>query len=201
MRSYTAVLLSLAASALAYQITSPNANSDWTSTGPNSVSWEKVSTDASNFTLLLTNTDRSVLADNNQVLVALVDGNAGSLAVPSPSNGFPVGGTFRLNFVKSTQEMSTIYAQSDEFNITQSTASTSGSSIASGASTGTASRTTMTASATSGSSTGTSSGAGGLNPATSDSSTSPTQSSAALPGAGVQTGLIGLIAMVGAFLA
>ncbi|KZT29345.1 hypothetical protein NEOLEDRAFT_1056485 [Neolentinus lepideus HHB14362 ss-1] len=135
MRSYTAVLLSLAASALAYQITSPNANSPWTSTGPNTVTWQRVSTDASNFTLLLTNTDRTVLPDNNQVLVAVVPGDAGSLAVPEPSNGFPVGSSFRLNLVKDPQDVNTIYAQSDEFNIVQSSSTTSASSTVSSSST------------------------------------------------------------------
>ncbi|EPQ59019.1 hypothetical protein GLOTRDRAFT_70135 [Gloeophyllum trabeum ATCC 11539] len=202
MHSYSAIFLSLVASALAYQVTSPNAQEGWTSAGPNTVSWQRVDTDPSNFTLVLTNEDRNVLPSNNQVLIALVDGTTGSTTVPPPSNGFPVGGTFRLNFVKDAQDLNSILAQSSEFNITKSTTSSSGTSTATGTTGGTSSRSGSTMTISNGAS-GTSgaTGAGGLNPTTSDTTTSPTSSSAALPGAGVTTGFLGLVALVGAFMA
>lgn len=54
MRSVFAVL-SLAASALAYSISQPSSSENWTTSGPNVVVWERVDTDATNFTLVLVN--------------------------------------------------------------------------------------------------------------------------------------------------
>lgn len=59
MRSI-AVLLALAASALAYQVTEPDSVTGWTTAGSNVVSWDKVSTDAANFTIVLVNQVREL---------------------------------------------------------------------------------------------------------------------------------------------
>ena len=48
-------LAALAASALAYQVTEPSQTQGWTTVGPNVVTWDRVSTDTTNFTLVLTN--------------------------------------------------------------------------------------------------------------------------------------------------
>jgi len=47
--------LLLAAPALAYTITSPGLDANWTSTGPNTLTWQRVSTDASTFAVILVN--------------------------------------------------------------------------------------------------------------------------------------------------
>ncbi|KDQ64310.1 hypothetical protein JAAARDRAFT_118210 [Jaapia argillacea MUCL 33604] len=125
MRSTSFVaVLSFAASALAYQVTFPTATQGWTVTGPNMLTWNRVSTDPTNFTALLTNQDRSILP-TDEVLVAFVDGTTGSVTVNAPSNSFPIGSGFQVNLVQDTTHLSTIYAQSNQFNITQSTASVS----------------------------------------------------------------------------
>ncbi|KAF9453050.1 hypothetical protein P691DRAFT_802431 [Macrolepiota fuliginosa MF-IS2] len=38
-------------------------------------------------------------------------------SVNPPSGGWPTGASFRVNLVKSVEEQSTIYAQSNEFSI------------------------------------------------------------------------------------
>lgn len=58
MRSFTATTLSTLALALcasAFQVTQPSQNSGWTSTGTNTLAWSRVSTDSTNFTVVLTN--------------------------------------------------------------------------------------------------------------------------------------------------
>ncbi|KAH9985216.1 Ser-Thr-rich glycosyl-phosphatidyl-inositol-anchored membrane family-domain-containing protein, partial [Russula compacta] len=117
-------LISLVASACAYQITSPNNVSGWTTGGPNTLAWQRVDTDPTNFTLLLVNQDKSALPTGQEILVAQVDGTTGSLTVPAPSSGFPVGSGYQVNFVKDPQDLNTILAQSNQFNITSSTGTT-----------------------------------------------------------------------------
>ena len=50
-----ATVLSLVASALAYAVSKPGTGDNWTTTGPNVVNWSRVSTDAQNFTIVLSN--------------------------------------------------------------------------------------------------------------------------------------------------
>lgn len=58
-----------------------------------------------------------------------------SLAVAAPSGGFPTGSGFRINLVKSANEVDTILAQSDNFVIAAGTGSSaSGSTVTAGAS-------------------------------------------------------------------
>ena len=132
MRTSFVALLSLIASAAAYQVTSPGAATKWyAGSVTNTFTWERVSTDAEQFTLVLTNNDRSVLPVNNQQLIATVPGSTGTIEVPAPSGGFPVGTGFRVNMVKSPTELTTILAQSPEFEIVSGTPSSTGSVTAS----------------------------------------------------------------------
>jgi len=118
MRSLFTVL-SLVASACAYQILTPSNSSGWTTVGPNLVSWQRVSTDSNNFTMVLVNQDKTVMPAGQEVLIATVDGTQNSIAVPAPSGGFPTGTGFQVNFVKDPQDLNTILAQSNQFSITQ----------------------------------------------------------------------------------
>jgi hypothetical protein len=65
-----------------------------------------------------------------ETLIATVDGTLGTIAIPPPSGGFPVGSGFQVNFVKDPQDLNTILAQSGQFTITQSN-STSSTTLAS----------------------------------------------------------------------
>lgn len=53
----------------------------------------------------------------DQVLAALVDGDLGTIIANPPSGGWPVGSGFRVNLVQDPQSLTTILAQSAEFNI------------------------------------------------------------------------------------
>jgi hypothetical protein len=55
MLAVQAVLLSVVASAFAYLVTVPNQTQGWTNQGNQTLSWQRVDTDPSNFTVLLTN--------------------------------------------------------------------------------------------------------------------------------------------------
>lgn len=50
-----AALLALATSALAFQVTQPTNATGWVTSGQNTVSWQAVSTDPANFTIVLVN--------------------------------------------------------------------------------------------------------------------------------------------------
>ncbi|TFK43700.1 hypothetical protein BDQ12DRAFT_191756 [Crucibulum laeve] len=126
MRFAAATLLSFVASALAYQVTSPSETKGWTNQGPQTLTWSRVDTDKTNFTVILTNENRAILPTNNQVLAALVDGTSQTtLSVNPPSGGWPLGSGFRVNLVQDEQNTNTIYAQSGQFNITTPTVSSS----------------------------------------------------------------------------
>ena len=136
MRSLFTVL-SLVASACAYQILTPSNSSGWTTVGPNLVTWSRVSTDPTNFTMVLVNQvrspsltclfpglifvfqDKTVMPSGDEVLIATVDGTQNSIAVPAPSGGFVVAPGYQVNFVKDPQDLNTILAQSNMFSITQ----------------------------------------------------------------------------------
>ncbi|KAJ7490377.1 hypothetical protein B0H11DRAFT_1719268 [Mycena galericulata] len=114
------VVLAFAVSVSAISITSPGPSKSWTNDGSQTIDWTSVSTDATNFTITLTNTNTTLVptVDNNQVLKALVQTSDQTTTVNPPAEGWPaVGGSYRVNFVKSSEDLSTIYAQSDEFNI------------------------------------------------------------------------------------
>jgi len=98
-----------------------------------SVSWDRVETDPSNFTIVLTNQvgfnvklhnfsndqiQNRALFPQDQVLVAQQDGvSTDTVDCNPPSAGWVLGKSFRINFVKSSEDQSTIYAQSNEFEI------------------------------------------------------------------------------------
>ncbi|TDL29215.1 hypothetical protein BD410DRAFT_680680, partial [Rickenella mellea] len=124
------ITLYLAASALAYKVISPNGSQGWTTTGPNSITWQRdSSTDPQNFSVALTNPDRSIMQFDNQILLALVDGtNATSAPVNPPSGGWPHGAGFKVNLLKDSEDVTSILASSDTFEIkAPNTTSTSSS--------------------------------------------------------------------------
>jgi len=186
--SAIAFLFSFVASTSAYSITTPNAEVGWTDQGPQNVTWNRVETDPLNFTIVLDN--QSIQGFQMQVLAALVDGTAGSTTVNSHNGGWPTGSAFRVNFVKDNNNLNTILAQSNQFNITASSGSSTNNNPGSlsysfGA--------TVTPTGT-----GTQTGA---------SATDATASSAILPTSGaassypVQTGLLALFSLIGFALA
>jgi hypothetical protein len=112
-------LLALAASAVAYDVTAPTSADKWTTIGPNKFSWNRVSSDPHNFTLVLTNQDSSLLPQNVPLqLAALTDGgdNSGSIQVRPPSTDLPVGKGFKLRMLASIDN-SQILAESQSFEI------------------------------------------------------------------------------------
>jgi len=127
MRSLFA-LLALVSSAFAYQVITPGTSSGWTTAGPNQVTWQRVSTDATNFTMLLVNQNKSILPSGSELLAALVDGTQLQLTVSPPSGGFVAGTGYQVNFVQDPQNPNTIYAQSGQFAITQSSTTASAAS-------------------------------------------------------------------------
>jgi len=116
-------LIPFLALASAYQVTSPGGAAGWTTAGPNVVTWQRVSTDQQNFTIVLSNQART--PSYQQVLAALVDGSLGKFTVSPPSTGFPTGSGFQVNLVNDTENLNTILAQSQQFSIV--TATTTGS--------------------------------------------------------------------------
>jgi len=117
MRSSAFLVLSFIASAWAYSVTFPTQTQGWTNSGAQTLSWTRVDTDPLNFTALLTNQDTSILA-TSEILAALVNGTSGTTLLNAPSAGWPVGSGFQVNLVKDTNNFNTIYAQSNQFNIT-----------------------------------------------------------------------------------
>lgn len=133
MRFSIALALSCVASALAFQVIEPSASKGWSTEGSQILTWERVDTDPLNFTAVLTNQDRSVFPDGDQVLAAQVDGNLKRVFLNPPAGGWPTGGSFRVNLAKDTDHLNTLLAQSSEFDIKPPT--TTSSSRASGVST------------------------------------------------------------------
>ncbi len=130
--------LALATFSLAYQVTSPGNSQGWTTEGSQLATWTRVDTDPLNFTAVLTNEvrsleiifptlvltvakDRSVMPQNNQILAALVDGTLGQIRLNPPNGGWPTGKAFRLNFCRDSQSLEAILAQSNQFDIGQTT--------------------------------------------------------------------------------
>ncbi|KAF9499986.1 hypothetical protein BDN71DRAFT_1502474 [Pleurotus eryngii] len=117
MFSQPILALALAAFALAYNITSPGDSQNWTTVGPQSATWKRESTDPLKFTAVLTNENRSVMPENNQVLARSVDGTTGHAQFAAPSGGWRQGEGFRLNFCHDEHISDGILAQSNEFAI------------------------------------------------------------------------------------
>ncbi|KAF9491353.1 hypothetical protein BDN71DRAFT_1452956 [Pleurotus eryngii] len=121
MFSQILLALALAAFSLAYQVTSPGGSQGWTTEGSQLATWTRVDTDPLNFTAVLTNEDRSVMPQNNQILAALVDGTLEQIRLNPPNGGWPTGKGFRLNFCRDSQSLEAILAQSNQFDIGQTT--------------------------------------------------------------------------------
>lgn len=149
MRSFFA-FFALVSSACAYQVLTPTNSSGWTTAGPNTVTWQRVDTDAQNFSMVLVNQNQGVLPGGQEILAALVNGSALTYTVPPPSAGFPVGTGFQVNFVKDAESLSTIYAQSGQFAITSPSSTTSPSKTVASASATPSNPTTATTTDTSG---------------------------------------------------
>ncbi|GJE84261.1 GPI anchored serine-threonine rich family protein [Phanerochaete sordida] len=194
-----ATLLAFAASALAMSVTAPTNSTGFSTSGQNTVSWTAVSTDPTNFTVVLVNMAR--FPTYSQVLDALVDTSLGTVKVNPPSAGWPSGSGFQVNLVSDPDHLNTILAQSDQFTFVTPSGSSSIASSTSGAATsgGTTLVVSNTASST-GASAAQNTDSSDLNPTTSDTSTSPQNTNAAVS-TGVQASFFGLVALIGAFLA
>ncbi|KAJ7044541.1 hypothetical protein C8F04DRAFT_1068691 [Mycena alexandri] len=188
----------------AISVTSPTATKGWTNSGSNTATWTSVSTDALNFTLLLTKMTDSTY---NQVLAALVTTKDGTVTVGAPSSagGWPAPGSgYRLNLVQDQDHLTTIYAQSEQFNITAPTTPSGSNSAASSASTPAAPPVNPSGAA-GGAAGGTAGGAAGASDASPSSSATDTGASPAGTGAalamGVQTGFVAGAVLLSAMLA
>ncbi|KAJ6598861.1 hypothetical protein DFH09DRAFT_1129418 [Mycena vulgaris] len=200
MFSPLALIALFVSSASAILITSPGTTKNWTNDGSQTITWTSVSTDPLNFTVVLTNINRSLMPSDNQILKALVLTSAGTTTVDPPSDGWPaVGGTYRVNFCKDSESLNTILVQSDNFNITaapvQSSASVSGSK------TGTTTPTVANTNTGAGAGAGTATGSAGASESATDSASAPAGTSGALPAMGVHTGFIGALVLLAAMLA
>ncbi|KAH8094803.1 hypothetical protein BXZ70DRAFT_946151 [Cristinia sonorae] len=196
MRAFSAAtFLSLAASVLAYQVTSPTNATGWTTTGPNVVSWTRVNTDPASFAIVLSN--QASFPPQQIVLVALVDGTKdNSLTVNPPSGGWVAGSGYQVNLVKSTEELNTILAQSGDFSITSGTGSSTFSSSTTALTVTPTSRPTTTPTNT----LGDQNNSGSTTPT--DGDLNPTNTpSGALPTFNMQAGVFAILALLGSFLA
>jgi len=185
MRSLLFTLISLVSSACAYLVLTPGNANGWTTAGPNTVTWQMVSTDPQNFAMLLVNQDQGILPGGQELLAAVVNGSLLTYTVSSPSGGFPVGTGFQVNFVKDAQDTNTILAQSGQFAITQSSTTVSPASTVNSVTTSANPTPTPTPAATTATDTGT------LNPTSSlTNTTAPGKNSADRIAAAGSTSLI-----------
>jgi hypothetical protein len=120
MRASAAILLfvSFTAPAFAYRVISPGPSAGWNTSGPQTLTWERVGTDPLNFTAVLVNQVNS--PPSSQILAALVDGTLLKTAVSPPSGGWPSGNGFQVNLVQDQNTLTSILAQSEKFNINAS---------------------------------------------------------------------------------
>ncbi|KAG8163294.1 hypothetical protein KVR01_006591 [Diaporthe batatas] len=197
-------LLALASGALALKVTSPDSNTIWSTGEKQTIEWESVSSDESSFNIYLSN--KATYPPTDVLLASDVQTSAGSIDVDGSK--LSTGDSYTINLTNGTKTEQ-LYAQSNQFNITEgsspssasstalasSTASssstaadsTAASSTASAASssasaTGTSSSSSEEASSTASSSSGSSSASGTATG--SSSSSSSTSTSAATSGAG-----------------
>jgi len=122
MRVITALLVSFAASAFSYKLLTPGDTNGWTSTGPQTVTWQRVKTDPAKFNLALVNDDTEAMP-TPKVIATNVDGTQGKTTINAPDGGWPATGDgYRINMV---QEDDSILAQSQKFTIKQGVKSVS----------------------------------------------------------------------------
>ncbi|KAF9478088.1 hypothetical protein BDN70DRAFT_68282 [Pholiota conissans] len=111
----TVLLLAFVSSALGYAVISPNTKSGWTNQGAQLLTWERVRTDSPTFSVVLENQDLDGF--NPIILATKVDGTLLKKNLNPPSDGWPTGSNFRVNFVADNGNFNTIYAQSKYFDI------------------------------------------------------------------------------------
>ncbi|THH31291.1 hypothetical protein EUX98_g2864 [Antrodiella citrinella] len=202
MRS-VAIFLSLAASAFAYQVTSPTNSTGWTTTGPNVVSWTRVDSDPQNFTIQLSN--QQSFPPKTETLIALVDGTKStSVTVSPPSGGWVAGPGYQVNLVSADNTNSGILAQSGQFTITAGSGSTFSSGSSSSGSTTSGSPTSNTLTVTNTGAAQNTGSSGGSTPTdASVSSLNPTAAptNAASPTLNMQAGVFAVLALLSSFLA
>jgi len=181
-------VLSFVASTLAYSVITPNQNTKWLNKGSKNITFERVNTDSSNFSIYLVN--QVNYPPYSSLLAALVQGGdkGGSAIVNAPSGGWTPASGYQINLQSSDPNSTQIYVQSDHFDIVDSDNSTTSSGST------TANVVVPTASTSTTGATGTSD--------SSDSATIlPTSSNSAALSYSVQTGLLGLFSLLGFALA
>ena len=126
---FASALLALVASALALQVTAPAQGSNLDLSTDNTISWASVSTDPSNFNIVLTNNNvnpplRIEIASN-------VETSTGSYDVSSVSGATP-GANYQINLEGTSASNQGILAQSGQFNVADAgSSSTSSASFSS----------------------------------------------------------------------
>jgi len=200
MRTFASVL-AFAASTFAYTVTKPDNSTGFSTSGSNTVTWTRVSTDPQNFTVVLVN--KSKFPNYSQVLSALVVGgdSGGSTQVNPPSTGWPTGDGYQINLAADAQDLNTLLAQSVDFSFHAPTANSSSSgSLAASSTLSLANTVSPVVQPSASGSTTPSASDGDVNPpSTSDTTTQPTGNGAATMS--IQGALFGLVALVGAALA
>ncbi|ROW04813.1 hypothetical protein VMCG_04849 [Cytospora schulzeri] len=125
----TLTLLALASGAIALQVTSPSKTSVWTVGDSETITWDTVSSDQDSFNIYLSN--MASYPSTTILLASDVKSSAGSAKIDGSK--LTPGNAFTINFTNGT-ETEQIYAQSSQFNITESTTSSSSSSSETGSS-------------------------------------------------------------------
>jgi hypothetical protein len=112
MRAF-AILSCLFATTFAYTITKPNTSQGWNNDGGQELTWTRVATDRANFTAVLVNQ----ATQDTQILAALIDGTLETAKMNPPSGGWPTGNGFRVRLVRDSQSLTSILAESNQFEI------------------------------------------------------------------------------------
>ncbi|KAI7774192.1 hypothetical protein LA080_009182 [Diaporthe eres] len=142
-------LLALASGALALKVTSPDSNTIWSTGEKQTIKWETVSSDESSFNIYLSN--KANYPPTDVLIASDVASSDGSYDIDGSK--ITEGNSYTINFTNGTKTEQ-IYAQSNQFNITEGTTSSSSSSSASSTASGSS---TASASSTGADSTGTAS--------------------------------------------
>ncbi|CAN8101218.1 unnamed protein product [Discula destructiva] len=178
-------ILTFAATVAALKITSPTSDDVWSTGESQTVTWDHVSTDQDSFNVYLSN----MASYPTTTILLLSDVSASDGSATIDGSKLQTGDSFTINFTNGT-ETEQIYAQSNQFNITEGTTAASTSSAAAASSTAPSSTGSSTATATDATSTAASTGS-----ATSSGS-SASSSSSATSGAGkIVAGWMGVIAL------
>ncbi|KAJ7228469.1 hypothetical protein GGX14DRAFT_613022 [Mycena pura] len=182
-----AILAALMASVSALEVTAPSDHKNFTTDGSNTVSWDSVSTDPQNFTIVLTDGNPA----NDQILKALVDTSDAKASfrtsVSPPSTGWPQGGPFQINLCADSQHLSSILAQSGKFFFAAPIVSSASASVP------TVQQQTPTNTPAAAA---TDAATGDTSASASDGAPSPSGTSASLPAMRLNTGLVGALVLL-----